>query len=119
MPSPRLSAAKARIVAHFRRRRRRILSHKDLERLVGEKRQAWRLPVSMPVRKVVAFLLGSTELKRVALDFPSRREVRYCWGDASPYALALSLRPNAYLSHYTAMGFHLSLIHISEPTRPY
>jgi len=39
-------------------------------------------------------------------SFPYRPEARYVWGDVSLLQVAVTLRPQCYLSHYTAMRIH-------------
>jgi predicted transcriptional regulator of viral defense system len=47
------------------------------------------------------------EVRLRAENYPEAKEiVRYVWGKASPYALALSLKRNAYLCHGTAVFLH-------------
>ncbi len=61
----------------------------------------------MNTQEFIGFLLEKTKLKRVV--FPSRDYtdvVRYVWGEASPYQLALSLKRDSYLSHATALFLH-------------
>jgi predicted transcriptional regulator of viral defense system len=52
------------------------------------------------------FMIQNTQLKPARFAFPYRPVVRYTWGDVPLYALLLSLRPGAYLTHSTAMYFH-------------
>ncbi len=51
-------------------------------------------------------LLADTQLQEVRLDLPHRAETLYVWGEVSPLALAVSAKPEAYLTHYTAMSLH-------------
>jgi len=58
----------------------------------------------------IAYLLTKTRLREIRLtaqNYPNAREmVRYLWGNASHYAVALSLKRNAYLCHATAVFLH-------------
>ncbi len=86
---------------------RRIFGRKELEQIVVAQRQSWHLPKSTSIKQLVTkVLLGQTDLKEVRLAFPGRSETRYIWKRASPFEVALSVRTNAYLSHYTAMHLH-------------
>ncbi len=40
------------------------------------------------------------------LIFPIALSSRYVWGNVPLYELILSLKPNSYLTHYTAVYFH-------------
>jgi len=54
----------------------------------------------------VEFLTKNSQLKIVRLNFPHRPIIKYVWGEAPLYEVVLSLKPNCYLTHYTAMYFH-------------
>ncbi len=61
----------------------------------------------MTANQFLTFLQEKTKLKAVKISFPSRPETRYLWGDdVSIYQLALSLKPESYLTHYTAIFLH-------------
>ncbi|RYZ40208.1 MAG: hypothetical protein EOO71_17050 [Myxococcaceae bacterium] len=70
-------------------------------------REAWQLPVSVGLSGFIKFLTDSKQLSVVRLSSDTGEVVtRYVWERASPYAVALSLRPSAYLSHGTAAQLH-------------
>ena len=77
-----------------------------MEKILADNRKYWRLAQNTTTGRFIDFLLARTRLKKAELKFPSRKEVRYLWGDVSPYALALSIRPRSYLTHYSAMHIH-------------
>jgi hypothetical protein len=66
------------------------------------------------VNAFIEFLLNETQLNHVSLPFPHRQEVRYLWGSVSPFLLALTLRTNSYLSHYTASFLHELTINVPK-----
>lgn len=79
----------------------------------SELRALWnRLREGRVILKAVSFkafktfVLRETRLKRVHVPLPHRPETRYVWGEVSPLALALSLKPASYLTHFSAMAFH-------------
>ena len=77
-----------------------------LQDLVRERRSSWHLG-TVPVDVVVGLLLRESRLTIVDLQSDRYRpEQRYAWGTPSPFDLAMSLRPNAYLSHGTAAYLH-------------
>lgn len=67
-----------------------------------------RLPQVATPARMIGFLNEQGHLKQVKLSadegYPGA--TRYVWGEVEPYSLALSLRPGAYLSHYSAVAVH-------------
>lgn len=53
--------------------------------------------------QLLRYLWETEMLKEVKFAFPSRSETRFVYGDITPYELAQSLKPNAYLVHRVAM----------------
>jgi len=104
-----LSQATALTISrHLTTAQLRIYRPTELYSLVRENRLTWELPASLSERNVVADLVRKTKLEEILLrannKYPSIR--RYTWGPVSAYAVALSVRPNAYLSHETAACLH-------------
>src|SRR6185295_11470601 len=66
----------------------------------------WELPDPAGFAPILKFLLRTTPLRIVRLRFTSGIETRYVWGKPDALELALSLRPNTYLSHTTVMHIH-------------
>jgi len=106
MRQPRLAIAQPDIVRLLDQHSLRIFRRSDLEKVLADNREYLRLTRSTTTSRFIDFLLARTRLKMVKLKFPSRKEVRYILGDVSPYALALSIRPRSYLTHYSAMHIH-------------
>jgi predicted transcriptional regulator of viral defense system len=96
------------MAAYFSRAKTRVLRPKQLTSLLQENRRTWPLPADLSDGGVIDAVLKSTDLKEVTLDAENDyRDVRrYVWGRVSEYEVALSLRPEAYLSHATAMFLH-------------
>jgi predicted transcriptional regulator of viral defense system len=103
----RLEKSKTEILKFFERSDRRVFSRSDLATTLAENRHSWRLPLRLPVDRFIDFLSKNGRLKRIALSPAQYPEiVRYTWGESSPYQIALSLRPRAYLCHGTALFLH-------------
>jgi|CXWL01.1.fsa_nt_gi predicted transcriptional regulator of viral defense system len=85
---------------------RRVYSLRDLDGLLGELRQTWNLPQGFGRAQFIKFLerhkLETLEL--VSDVYPS--VTRYAWGSASIFEIAASARPQAYLSHGSAVFLH-------------
>ncbi|WKZ32455.1 MAG: hypothetical protein QY316_11135 [Thermodesulfobacteriota bacterium] len=84
----------------------RVMTRANIEGHMNLNRVAWELPESITVQKFIAFLIDNIGLKELRFSFPSRNIIRYSLGEASIFELVLSLKPNAYFSHYTAMFLH-------------
>jgi hypothetical protein len=106
MAKTRLAIAQEDIVALFDSLPTSVLKHSEVSRLMQANRQFWRLAKSTTCPKFIEFLVGRGKMRAVRLEFPSRPEVRYIWGSASLNEVLLSLRPESFFSHYTAMSIH-------------
>jgi hypothetical protein len=106
----RIDIAKPDIVKLFDGSTKRIYWPGELASILAQHRSDWRLTQQTNVRGFIEYLIAKTQLEEVRLaapNYPDAKEtVRYVWGSASPYALALSLRRNAYLCHGTAVFLH-------------
>lgn len=107
MARTRLSIAKADIIEALDAINKQVLQRSDLEILLRENREFWRLAKATTVQKFYEFLASNTELEKVSIKLPFRPTDRYLWrGGGSIYELVQSLRPKGYISHYTAMRLH-------------
>jgi hypothetical protein len=102
----RLSIAKRDIVKHFEGLPTRIFTRSQVDNILSEQRGFWRLGESMTAHKFIEFLIDKTELRSLKFEFPSRPMIRYTWGEVSIYEVVLSLKPESYFTHYTAVYFH-------------
>jgi hypothetical protein len=110
MPGPpsRMTIAKPDIVALFEKNiPKRVYTPDELARILSEHRDNWRLTQRTTVAAFIEFLQGRSHLRIVELKSSRYRSIfRYVWQEASPYQIALSLKPRAYLSHGTAVFLH-------------
>jgi predicted transcriptional regulator of viral defense system len=106
----RIDIAKPDIVALFENAEQKIYWPGELADILAQHRGDWRLTQATNGRNFIEYLLAKTGLKEIRLapqNYPEAKEiVRYVWGKASLYALALSLKRNAYLCHGTAVFLH-------------
>jgi predicted transcriptional regulator of viral defense system len=106
----RIDIAKADIVALFENAEQKIYWPGELANILAQHRGDWRLTQATNGRNFIAYLVAKTGLKEIRLtaeNYPAAKEIgRYVWGKASHYALALSLKRNAYLCHGTAVFLH-------------
>src|SRR5258708_14740038 len=84
-----------------------LYSPSELADIFDQLRSEWGLPKSLTRTKFQELVLESRTLQEVQLTatYPLHTK-RYHWGNFTPYELALSLRPDSYLSHGTAAFLH-------------
>ncbi len=84
-----------------------VYSPSELHDIFDQLRSEWSLPKGFTRTKFRNLALESNTLQEVRLTatYPLHT-TRYHWGTFSPYELALSLRPDSYLSHGTAAFLH-------------
>jgi hypothetical protein len=110
MRRTRIEIAKSDIIEEFDSTKRNIFKRTEIEKILASKREFWRLTQTTGITKFLDFMLEKTKLKKVKLEFPGRNEIRYTWGDYSIYGLVLTLKPNSFFSHYSAIFLH----HLTE-----
>jgi len=109
MPGPpsRITIAKPDIVRLFDSVSKKVYTANELATVLSENRNNWRLTQRTTVTAFIQFLCDKAELRIVDLKSEKYRSIlRYVWGHASPYEVALSLKPRAYLSHGSAVFLH-------------
>ena len=105
-PTPRLKIAKPDIIQAFAQVDQRVFSRADVEKILAENRQFWRLAQATTVNKFLEFMLEYTGLQEARFEFPQRTELRYTWGDVPTYEVVQALRGAGYFTHYTAIHLH-------------
>ncbi len=105
MPT-RLQLARSEIIAFFGNHENRVHKQRDLERLLSQNRDEWRLAQSTVFKAFLEYLLKSRKLRRLEFGFPHRKEVRYTWGKVPIESVLLTLKPDCYFSHFTAVQLH-------------
>ena len=106
MKNTRLKIAKLDIVKFFDNYHTKVFKRSQIDEILAQQREFWRLSSSTTGNEIIAFLIDETKLAEVKFEFPSRTEIRYTWGDISTYELALSLKSDSYFTHFTAMFLH-------------
>ncbi len=106
MPRHALTNKKSEITNALDRTGKKILRHSEIRSMFSAHRGKWGVPRNAGFQYFLDYLLRNTQLKRVELTFPYRREVRYAWGQVSIFEMPLTLHPESYLTHYTAMYLH-------------
>ena len=93
---------KSNVERFFDRAHVSVYTDASLQAAIAENRAAWHLS-RVAITVIAELLLRESRLKLITLGSASYASVsRYTWGLPSLFELALSLRPNSYLSHGTA-----------------
>ncbi|MHC4194427.1 MAG: type IV toxin-antitoxin system AbiEi family antitoxin domain-containing protein, partial [Planctomycetota bacterium] len=102
----RIQLAKPDIVKYFDKTNQKIFDLAHLTAIFDQNWRNWRLAQSMSVAKFVDYLTKNSKLKINRFNFPYRPIIKYTWGEVPFYELLLLLKPNSYITHYTAMYLH-------------
>ncbi len=105
-PIPRLKIAKPDIIKAFAEADLRVFSRANVEKILADNREFWRLAQATTVNKFLEFMLEYTDLQEARFGFPKRTELRYTWGDVPTYEVVQTLRAVGYFTHYTAIHLH-------------
>jgi hypothetical protein len=104
MPPTRLKLETREIRSFFDLASKQVFSRRDLSIIFSQQKTNWRLAQDATSNEFVDFLLQHTKLKKAELKSKTYTSpVRYTWGDASPYLLALSLRKAGCFTHAMAL----------------
>lgn len=106
MNKTRIQIAKPDIVAFFDAHPKRILKLKEIAAILSHERGFWRLAQRTNTQQFIRFLIENGKLKQLDFPFPYRSETRYVWGDVPLLEVLLTLKKDAYFSHYTAVRMH-------------
>lgn len=106
MALSRLQIAKRNIFTAIEGSDKKVLMLKDLRALLSANRLSWNLAQATTSSHFVNFLIEKGQLKTWRFNFPYRPETRYTWGEASPFQVIATIRPDGYFSHYTALSYH-------------
>ena len=104
----KLDTALPTITAYLDTLPQRVFQPRELSRLLAAQAKEQPLPTTLSPRKSLEHLTREGSLlKRVTLASEHYAPItRYVWREVSPYALALSLKPRAYLCHGSAVFLH-------------
>ncbi|TAH60079.1 MAG: hypothetical protein EWM50_06920, partial [Gottschalkiaceae bacterium] len=81
-------------------------SIKDVGNIFEEVKLFINLPEVATRTNFVDFLLNEKILVEEKIDLPKKKMTKYIFGNVSKYELAISINPESYLSHYTALFLH-------------
>ena len=88
---------------------KRVFSDKEINDIFYQKKEEWDLPERMYKKDFIEQLENHLSFKYVNINcignqkYVSSELERYTYGDVSPFEVALSIRSNTYLSHFSSM----------------
>jgi hypothetical protein len=98
---------KANIIKFFNHyHKSNIYRYSDLKKILTENKENWGLRKSINISNFIKILSNEFEMKKVAFDFPWNKETRYIKGNVSIFEIILSLKPNSYFTHHSALYLH-------------
>ena len=104
----RLTVSKKDIFSLFDGSPKKVYSQSELAGILSQNRTFWRLAERTSANEFISFLAqqGRLQIHTFLATAYARKLIRYSWGDASKYELALSIQARGYLSHATAIALH-------------
>ena len=94
------------IVKALKNTNKSVFSISELSNILNENKNSWRLAQITTKTDFINFLTENKILEEVFIDLPTRSTKKYVFKDANNYEIALSIRQDSYLSHYTALFIH-------------
>lgn len=106
MPT-RLQLARPDIIRVFNSSPKKAYLRTHIAAVLRDHRAEWRLTATTTVDDFLTYLQERSKLRRARLQYTNGGHTDvYTWEEASPYEIALTLRPGSYLSHGTAVFLH-------------
>lgn len=94
------------IKEYFDGLKKHVFISTEFKKILKEKHLEWNLSEDFKISKFINLLINEGKLTKYEFNFPVRKEIRYTWGLATVYEIAISLKPHAYFSHYSALFLH-------------
>ena len=103
----RLKLALPVISDFIERMPKRVFTFSEITRLLETRRRDWNLPDYLTTSLFLETLKHDGKMRALSIRSQSHQGapevVRFAWGEVSPFAIAVSLRSDAYLSHGSAV----------------
>lgn len=99
-------SAEKQIKSFFSSRSKRVFSEPELSEILETNRSTWDLSVNTNSKKFIDQLLKKEILRRVVIELGENDAIRldrFLFENPSSYEIAVTLKPKAYLSHYSAV----------------
>ena len=102
----RIQIAKPDIFRHLASQPSPVFKLTDLQQILAEQREGWRLAQRTTTQEFIDFLEKQGKIKTLRFPFPHRAETRFVWGAVPLLEVLQTLKPSCYYSHYTAIRMH-------------
>lgn len=104
----KFSIAHDKVVSSLKKEKKQFFTVTELYTLFFEKREVWGIASTMTFEDFIKNLTLNKDLEEVKLKFPNKTVINYSlgFGKIPMNSLALSIKKEAYLSHYTALSYH-------------
>lgn len=80
----------------------KIFKYTEFRKLFTQSKNHW-LKEYLSFEGFIELMLAETNLRKIVLEFPHRKEIRFIWGETTFLKFLTSLFPNSYFSHFSAM----------------
>jgi predicted transcriptional regulator of viral defense system len=83
---------------------RKVFTPQEINQWLTENRMSWGFAQTTPIYKLVERLINHQLIRAVEIQFPENKKLlRYLFGNASVYEIAVSFHSKSYISHFSAM----------------
>lgn len=106
MRRARIEIIKDQIFEFLDNQKRKIFTLPQLNQLFEEQSSIWELPATTNFNRFLEFLKKEEKLWLVRLPFNYRPITLACWGEVTITEILMSVRPEIYFSHRSALDFH-------------
>lgn len=86
----------------------KVFKPRELTKAIEADQETGSIPKSVSPKKLIEFLIEQKSLRKIVLqaEHHETKETRLIWNEPSAYNVGLSLRPNSYLTHSSAVFLH-------------
>lgn len=125
MRRSRLEVIKKDIFELFENQDIKVFKLAQLDEILMSQRDLWRLPNSTTLSRFIDFLMKQGKLQEQRFNFKFRPITLFFWGSVTVNEVAMSFRPQGYLSHLSAIQFHelstignVKLVYVNDEQSP-
>ena len=98
-----LKHSKKKIISTLNNYNKNVLTILDLSQILKNNKNSWGIAKVTTNYDFISFLKENKILDEIEIQLPTRLTSRYTFKNATKYEIALSIRKDSYLSHYSAL----------------
>jgi len=102
----RIKIAESDIVEFFNGHSLKVFKKGDVAKILKENREDWRLAKNMRILAFIDYFTRKGKMREIKIYGKYFDTARYNWSDTSDFNIALSLKKDSHISHYSAMLMH-------------